>query len=489
MSFLYQSLSIFNLFRGSVTRSQAWKRLEGNGKVRPNAIIQEQQHLRRNSLMLKLSALKDKNWNKELDMYPDLIGAIRDGFYKEMKDILVVDTHHYSNFSADISVAKYDDARLPYSAHYFLEFKLPGIEPRTAEFCGQMLDYFSILREKQPLRSRFTGVLSNYSSSWVYEVVFEETGPKVDEYACPSLADAIIFADKSSASQLETRLPVLDSPLDSKYSVLATGKHYFLLSVKKLADDTPRRIPTRGQTVKNWVFPVRYLAKNGEFVLKIAHGDRSLENEIQILEKLRRAESPHIPELVWTHGFSELGIVPIGEPILPGEPAAVSRKIVQGMIDGLRYLHRQGIIHRDIRLSNLILKREKNDVKVLIIDYETAFDPKQNHSTDNKVEYSGGYICWPRRLLLSSEGLYMPEPADDLFACILVVLHLLFPLRFDEFNAWNIRASDNQNPESLKVLQMWRDIESSKIWGQFYEAASVQNYDKLLEISEVFSHV
>jgi serine/threonine protein kinase len=160
------------------------------------------------------------------------------------------------------------------------------------------------------------------------------------------------------------------------------------------------------------------------------------------------------------------------------------------MIDGLRYLHGQGIIHRDVRLSNLILKRERNDVNVVIIDYETAFDSRgRNHSTSNGVDYSGGYICWPRRLLQSREQSYMPEPADDLFACILVVLHLLFPCRFDEFNAGNIRADDNQNPETLRVLQMWRDIENSKIWGQFYQAARDQDYDGLLEISEVFCHV
>jgi serine/threonine protein kinase len=171
--------------------------------------------------------------------------------------------------------------------------------------------------------------------------------------------------------------------------------------------------------------------------------------------------------------------LPIGEPVLPGEPAAVSRKIVRDMIDGLRYLHSQGIVHRDIRLSNLILKREQNDVNVVIIDYETAFDSEGNHSTGNEVDYLGGYICWPRRLLLSRKQSYIPEPTDDLFACILVVLHLLFPKRFDEINAGNIRADGDQNLETLKVLQMWRDIECSKIWGQFYEAARYKNYDEL----------
>ena len=208
-----------------------------------------------------------------------------------------------------------------------------------------------------------------------------------------------------------------------------------------------------------------------------------------ILEKLRNANCLHIPELVWTCGSRELGIFPIGEPVLPGEPAAVSRKIVRGMIDGLRYMHSRRIIHRDIRLSNLILKHEQNDVNIVIIDYETAFDSERNHSTGNEVDYSGGYIGWPRWLLQSREQSYIPQPADDLFACILVVLHLLFPRWFDEINAGNIQADGDQNLETLRVLQMWRDIESSKIWGQLYEAARDENYDRLLEISEVFSHV
>ena len=118
-----------------------------------------------------------------------------------------------------------------------------------------MLDYFSTVREKQPHRSCFIGVLSNYSSSWVYDAVFDEKGPRIEEYPCASLADAIIFAETSSTSQLRATIPLLDTALDPKFSVLAIGKHYFLLSVKKrtalLDDMVPRHMPTRRQTVKN----------------------------------------------------------------------------------------------------------------------------------------------------------------------------------------------------------------------------------------------
>jgi len=171
-----------------------------------------------------------------------------------------------------------------------------------------------------------------------------------------------------------------------------------------LADDT---VPKTRKTIKNtprWFPPVQHWEQKNQFVLKIMHDNCSLENEITTLQKLRnaQAQSLHIPELVWIHRSGELGILPIGEPVLPGlESAAVSCKLVCGIIDGLRYLHSQGIIHRDVRLSNLILKREWNDVNMVIIDYETAFDSEVNHSPGNEVDYSGGYICWLRWLLQS----------------------------------------------------------------------------------------
>ena len=181
--------------------------------------------------------------------------------------------------------------------------------------------------------------------------MFDEKGPKVEEYPCSSLADAIIFAETSFASQLQATIPLLNKALDPKFSVLSVGKHYFLLSVNKvfpvLDDSVPKLVATR-QTVKNtpkWFHLVRHQEQKNQFVLKITHDNSSLENEITTLQKFREAKSPHIPELVWIRGSGEVGILPIGEPVLPGESAAISRKVVHGMIDGLSYLHGQGIIH------------------------------------------------------------------------------------------------------------------------------------------------
>jgi serine/threonine protein kinase len=86
---------------------------------------------------------------------------------------------------------------------------------------------------------------------------------------------------------------------------------------------------------------------------------------------------------------------------------------------GLEYLHSLGIVHRDIRPSNLILDQNDN---VIIIDCETSIA----FQDAPEVEYLGGFICWPARLLSSDYARYTPQPTDDLFACILVILHMLF---------------------------------------------------------------
>ena len=87
--------------------------------------------------------------------------------------------------------------------------------------------------------------------------------------------------------------------------------------------------------------------------------------------------------LVWICGSGELGILPIGEPVLPGESAVVSRKVVRGMIDGMRCLRSQGIIHRDVCLLNLTLKRERNDVNVTV-----------EHQLQNSFRFKGELLYW-----------------------------------------------------------------------------------------------
>jgi hypothetical protein len=233
-----------------------------------------------------------------------------------------------------------------------------------------------------------------------------------------------------------------------------------------------------------WQPPTRHSSLE-TFVLKIVHGDTNVAHEINILKKIKGVDCVHLPELVWAPpGDKQLGIVPHGTSIDFRQTASVSRKIVRGLVDGLEHLHLQGIVHWDIRLSNLVLNRHHN---VVIIDYETSV-----MLNDTDVEYLGGFICWPKRLLEFNVARYKPEPTDDLLAGILVVLHLLFPSRFEAFRASSVRVcldvEQERTLETEQLLALWREIEQSKVWGSFVEAAKHRDYKRLKDMAEVFCH-
>jgi serine/threonine protein kinase len=227
---------------------------------------------------------------------------------------------------------------------------------------------------------------------------------------------------------------------------------------------------------------------NKTFVLKTAHGKTTVGWEIEILKKIRDAncDCKHLPELVWEPGGErEFGILPVGEPINFKEPRKVSRKIVEGLMNGLRWLHSHNIIHRDIRPSNLVIDGLDN---LVIIDYETAVVRVEGE----EVEYMGGFLCWPKRLIESNRTWYVPEPEDDLFASILAVSQMVFPTKFEGFRVSSIGVSgdgEKRSPETERLLNLWKDIEVSEQWGPFAVAARECNYEKLKRMGDMFWHI
>jgi hypothetical protein len=473
-----------NSLLGTVTRSEAWHSLEKSGHAKDISSISRQDSSDAERLTAKFAAIKRSKWTEEADMYPDIIEPIKSTLYSSTPPAInVVDTSKLREFPADVSVADYPDERVPYGVRYFIELKWPKGNLISAENCGQMLDYFDIAHERQPHRVAFAAILSNFDTAFVFEADYRGDSVTIYRKAAPTLVDAILYVDQLSREQYQP-IPPIHNLLSSNYGFVDNSKNHVLLSVP---------FPTSGSTgmqtkskklarEQSWGDPSRFLRGDKRFVLKMARGDLDVSNEIRILKAIKDARCEHLPELVWSPaGYKELGIVPVGQPIDSQQPANMARRVVEGMVDGLQYLHSLGIIHRDIRPSNLIV----HYMDVVIVDFETSVFA----DSSKEVVYEGGCICWPKRLLESNMDRYIPEPADDLFACILVVLHLLFPSRFNMFHQGSISIRMPRTRETAKLLQVWNDIEMSKIWGPFVEAARKEKYDNLKGMADVFCSV
>ena len=490
-----------------MTRSQAWNLLSDDGNVQVQHEVKNESHERRDDLLRKLKLVDPSSWQEEIEMYPGIMGAIRKGLYEGDDTIFVVDTHSKGAIRVDISVAHSEDSRLPYCLRFFLELKLPKGNLATAENCGQILDYFNALHGYQPYRTEFVGILSNFKESLVFTANYSGDKVTVAQRWAETLADAVIFADRTSKKQYQTKIPVLNDRLGSQYNILTCSRLHFLLSVPNPtpsaqgkentalthAHNTRSKFKTNSLGDDPWTVPSRHTGRK-DFVLKIAHReDTTVANEIAVLKKLREADCQHLPELVWSPlGDRELGILPLGSPINFREPQAISRIIVQHLMDGLKFLHDLGIVHRDLRPSNLIVEYSAdNKVNVVIIDFENALLLKDVPKLG--VDYLGGYISWPMRHLLSCETLYSPKVEDDLLASILLVLHLLFPAKFNAFHASRIQHTlsglSNSTVETVNLIKLWEDIRYSPVWGPFLEAAEQKNYEKLKGMADVFCHI
>ena len=485
-------------FTGTVTRSQAWDMLSNDECVQSQDELKNQFHDKRDDLLKSMEAINPHLWPEETAMYPDIIKAIREGLYKGDKSTFVVDTHSKGTIRVNICVANSDNnSCLPYCIGYFLELKFPKGKLDTAENCGQVLDYFNAFHEYQPHRVEFVGILSNFKESLVLTANYASDKVTITQQWAETLADAIIFADKTSKSQYQVKIPELHNQLGSQYNIIQCSHLHFLLSVPKPPAKSKENTPlTHTYGIRSkvnasspgndfWTDPSRH-TRGKEFVLKTAYGgDKTVANEIAVLKRLRTIQCQHLPELVWSpSGDQEFGISPVGSPIDFKERQGVSRIIVCQLLDGLEFLHREGIVHRDIRPSNLIVEYMPGKVNVVIIDFENALflgdDPEE-------VEYFGGFISWPRRLLHSPTKWYIPRVEDDLFASILLVLHMLFPVQFNTFRASKIEPHLGAlSHETVRLIQLWEGIEKSPIWEPFVKAAEEKNYEKLKGMAEFF---
>ena len=130
-----------------------------------------EESISKNYDLTELEALCQKGWKTE--SYENTAEAIRNSISHLDSRIIVHnshDSHESRKFPADISVAisSYLDDIL-YGLLYFVQLKPPGTRNLfSPKNCGQILDYASMVREKQPQRSSFVAILSDLQTAYLF---------------------------------------------------------------------------------------------------------------------------------------------------------------------------------------------------------------------------------------------------------------------------------------------------------------------------------
>jgi len=108
------------------------------------------------------------------------------------------------------------------------------------------------------------------------------------------------------------------------------------------------------------------------------------------------------------------------------------RNIARQILAGVNYLHKEGIMHRDLKLENILYDEQKNIVKI------ADFGLSRKYDYDISIKYTdvGAFPYKPPELLL---GLHHYSTELDIWAvgCILVEICIGFPL-FAENNSLGV---------------------------------------------------
>ncbi|KAK9467736.1 kinase-like domain-containing protein [Lipomyces arxii] len=126
------------------------------------------------------------------------------------------------------------------------------------------------------------------------------------------------------------------------------------------------------------------------------------------------------------------------------------------LVSGVEYLHSKGIVHRDLKLENLLLDKHKN---IIITDFGFAnvFNPEDvipGRSNADLMSTSCGSPCYAAPELVVTDGKYSGRKVDVWSCGVILYAMLTGYLPFDD---------DPENPNGNNITQLYRYITTTPL--------------------------
>jgi hypothetical protein len=407
----------------------------------------------------QVAMFANRQFPKEEAMYSE----IQEFLAAKFLDFNVSDTHrnpYLDSRAPDITIFRAGAPTIihPIYIHTLVELKRPEghIDNSTL---GQGLDQLYRLAKHQPWRHCFTMLVTNLTKNHFLQIrrtrsgsmQFTEFVPVGFETAIEYLGQVLLNSDE------QPELPCFSTELGIVERVLGSTKHSIVaeFGIQAIPHIALRKMPQEGRLT----IAVK-CSRNPSYLSTIA-------KEIELLRQLNETGGhQNIAKIVYFHPKKqEFGMEPVGEPAIPAlfnSNQYLARAVFQEIFSAIIWLHERNIVHRDIRWDNIVLHEDS----AVLIDFGTAIDIGK---TTWDVQYEGGYICCPPRLLRNLNALYRPRKSDDYHAYILLLNSVLFPKSMDGFHSARIQEPASKEAESL--LGLWAELTKSLFWQTYIQAA------------------
>ncbi|ORY97418.1 kinase-like domain-containing protein, partial [Syncephalastrum racemosum] len=124
-----------------------------------------------------------------------------------------------------------------------------------------------------------------------------------------------------------------------------------------------------------------------------------------------------------------------------------ARRLFAQLVSSVQYMHRKKVVHRDLKLENLLLDRNRN---IIVTDF--GFANQFSSKEDDLMATSCGSPCYAAPELVVNDGLYAGS-AVDIWSCGVILYAMLCGyLPFDD---------DPTNPDGNNINLLYRYILST----------------------------